>query len=137
MRDRFKSFVWVALLAMCAVAFGPSISRALDSSATGSATAQVRSMGMDAHAEMAADAQSDSEDDAEDDPDCHGHPSCPLDCCALCAVAALPFTSAALFVPTWLPSERAAHPRPDCSSVGLDRHQRWASAVPRGPPSVS
>jgi hypothetical protein len=65
------------------------------------------------------------------------HSSNPLDCCGLCAVAGLPFAGVAFFVPQLTAAQAAPPPPADRSRTGLDQRDRWSSAVPRGPPSVS
>ena len=99
-RFRLKSLWWLALLAMCGVALGPSISRVLSqpaSSLRASPHEHHMTMGshghmdMSAHAHMMAGAEPDHSDAPADS-------SCFLDCCALCAVAASAFTGVAVFV---------------------------------------
>jgi Protein of unknown function (DUF2946) len=138
-RDRIKSLVWLALLAMCGVALGPSISRMLSQPASASPASMhehhmdMASHGhtdMGSHAQMMAGAKADHSDAPADS-------SCFLDCCALCAVAASPFTGVAVFVALWLPVERAAPPQADHSSAQPDERELWSSASPRGPPPLS
>lgn len=60
--------------------------------------------------------------------------SCVLDCCALCAVAASPFTGVAVFVALCLPSEGTAFAQADRSRARPDEREIWSSAAPRGLP---
>jgi hypothetical protein len=87
-------------------------------------------MAMGAHASMMAGghAEPGSRSDVPVDS------SCVLDCCALCAVAASPFTGVAVFVTLCLPSEGAALAQADRARARPDEREIWSSAAPRGPP---
>jgi len=131
LRYRLKSLVWLALLAMFGVALGPSISRALGPVAT---------PGPHEH-HMAAGAHPHTMGGVPTHPAEHSHgstdPSCLLDCCALCAVAASPFSGVAVSVPQLAAVDRAAAPPADRSAASPDERELWSSASPRGPPSLS
>jgi len=131
LRYRLKSIAWLALLAMCGLAVGPSISRALGADAMASDSVHAHCMEMGAHAQMAADAQGLPVE----------QPGTParnsgkfLDCCALCAVAATPFSIVAVVVPQWSPPENASAPLLDHSGARPAAAELWPSAAPRGPP---
>jgi hypothetical protein len=82
---------------------------------------------------MMAGAQTDPAENSNG-PD---HSSCLLDCCALCAVAASPFTGVAFLVPQWLPVGGVSPPPADHAGAKPDRRDLWSSAAPRGPPAIS
>ena len=140
-----KSWVWLAMLAICGVALGPSISRAVLAAAPAPVMAHdMTSMhhmhampGM--HAVPADEALVDSVADSRVDspPSGHGaeHAQCVLDCCALCAVAALPFTSPSWPATIGLPAASAAAPEAGDAGVPLRRRALWSRATPRGPPA--
>lgn len=131
LRYRLKSFVWLALFAMFGVALGPSISRALGPVAvTGT---HEHHMAAGAHPHAMAGVPAHPADHSHDSTD----PSCLLDCCALCAVAASPFSSVAVSIPQLAAVDRAAPPPADRSAVSPDERELWSSASPRGPPSLS
>ncbi len=127
-RQRLQTFTWVALLAMCSLAFGPSISRAL-APANGPPSMAMRA-DCPEHSHSAAGA-----------PVHHGHSGAPsrspdsLDCCGLCAVAASPFAAIDFFVPALRSSEISSAPSRlgDAAALPTQR-DLWSTAVPRGPP---
>jgi len=146
LRHRLKSFVWVALLAICGVALGPTISRTLGLAMVHAGDAAGQRMdtgahaamvGMDHRAHMAHMASAARQAPAEDPSNGPGHSSCVLDCCALCAVAASPFTSVALFVPVWSAAESVATAPADRSRARPDQRAPWPRAAPRGPPATT
>jgi Protein of unknown function (DUF2946) len=130
LRYRLRSFVWVALIAMCGVALGPTISRALGPVATSSDGMSAHCMEMGSHMQMPKGAPAEHSHGP-------GHSSNPLDCCALCAVAASPFTGVAVFLPQLAAGEAAPPPPADRSGAGPHQRALWSSAAPRGPPSLS
>jgi hypothetical protein len=127
-RRRLRAFVWLALSAMAGLTLGPSISRALE---PGGRLPHEHHMASHAHpsAMPHAHAVAGGRSDAPADP------SCMLDCCALCGVAATPFAVAAAFV-----APRRAQEGPSLQ-VAEGSHARpggrgtWSSATPRGPPT--
>jgi hypothetical protein len=138
-RYRLKSLVWLALLAMCGVALGPTISRMLSHPGSASpAGVHEHAMDMGLHAHM--DISSHAHVMAGAEADRSGAPadsSSFLDCCSLCAVAASAFTVVAVFVAQWLPVERTAPPQAYASSARPDERELWSNGSPRGPPSLS
>jgi len=130
-RHRVKSFVWVALVAMCGLAFGPSISRALGGGAMGAGAMHADCAGMGAHAHMsttAAGGRTESPKPQSSDP---------TDCCALCVVAASALATLSFTVPKWKLAEVARVSPTDFSSARPARRDLWSRAVPHGPPFVS
>jgi hypothetical protein len=130
LRYRLKSFVWVALLAMCGVALGPTISRALEPVA-------MNPDGMPAHCvEMGSDMQMPmgASTGRSHEP---GRSPKLFDCCALCAVAASPFAGVAVFIARLPQAQDVPPPPADRSIARPDQRELWSSAAPRGPPSAS
>jgi hypothetical protein len=127
-RKRLKTFTWVALLAMCGLAFGPSISRAL--APMNGPSSMALHADCPEHAHLARNA-----------PVHPGHSGAPspspdtLDCCGLCAVAASPFAAIDFFVPALRSRETASAPfrLGDAAALPAQR-DLWSTAVPRGPP---
>jgi hypothetical protein len=122
--------VWLALLAMAGLALGPSISRALAPAARSAAVGHEHHMAMGAHAAMMAGGHAEHGRTSDAPVDS----SCVLDCCALCAVAASPFTGVAGFVALCLQSEGTAFAQADRSRARPGEREIWSSATPRGPP---
>ncbi len=142
LRHGLKSFAWVALLAICGIAFGPSVSRALAPAAAGSHIAHGHAHGMAmgetavaSHGHAAAAAGTGAHEHQ------HGPGSdpapCPLDCCALCAVAATPFATVAVFFTAGAADERVATAPSGRAEAHPDRRATWPRAAPRGPPPTA
>jgi hypothetical protein len=133
LRYRLRSFAWLALLAMAALALGPTISRALAPAGMGAAGAHEHHMEMGAHASAlpCGHAEAGHRSGAPVDS------SCVLGCCPLCAVAASAFTIVAAFVPPSLPLAATEPPRQTVRASGprgarSGRAQRHAARL-RGP----
>lgn len=153
LRLRLKSLAWLAMIAICGVALGPTVSRALlagDPSPTGAHGAH-RHGHAQANAEEAhspahvhrhgmsglGGAVSLQAMPAAGHSGGAAHAGCDLDCCPLCAVAALPFTSTAWLQPAGVaPARSAQHAAADASAMPGRRVLR-SSASPRGPPLSS
>ena len=138
---------------MSALAFGPSVSRALgvevvasNSShatcpATGSPAALVSQMRMPMPMSAQMHAQMDTPDrmPAADpqrpaDPAPSHHSSNLLDCCALCAIAASPMAILAFALPEWQPDVVTTPFLGSASGAALQQRAQWPGATPRGPP---
>ena len=133
LRDHLRKFVWIALVAMGGLAFGPTVSRALGAGAAGPISMHANCIEMDVHAHMAAAAQ----DKLAEHPGAPGHSSNLLDCCALCAVAASPFAAADFVVPEFFAAVIEAAVRADRARARPAPHGLWRTAAPRGPPLLS
>jgi hypothetical protein len=118
---------------MAGLALGPSISRALVPAARSAPAGHEHHMAMGAHASMMPGGHAEHGGHSEAPVDT----SCVLDCCALCAVAASPFTGVAVFVPACLPLEPTACPPTDRSRARPDERELWSNAAPRGPPLLA
>jgi len=132
-RYRLKTFVWLALVAMCGLAIGPTISRALGAGSVDSGSMHAMHADcpeMASHSHMAAD----GEGHRSGHPGTPGHSSNVLDCCALCAVASSPFAIVAVVVPELSPAGGASGPVLDRSGTRPEQRELWSTAVPRGPP---
>ncbi len=147
--------MWIALVAMCGLAFGPSISRALGlgsvevAMAAGHAhddVAMDMSAAMSAQTSMHGDAHMPSHDHAAmatAPVSAPGHQHGPshscdfLDCCALCAVAASPFSVVAIVLPAWSATEISRAPLIDRAGSQPRPRALWSTAAPRGPPILS
>lgn len=130
LRHRLRSFAWVALLAICGLAFGPPISRMLGPVGAHPDEMSAHHMAMGSQEQMPVDAPADHSHGP-------GHLSHLLDCCGLCAVAASPFTSVAVFVPQLAAAENAPLLPADGSNARPEQRALWSNAAPRGPPATS
>ena len=118
--DRLKRFAWIAVLAVAALALGPTVSRAVRW-ADGPATAShPHCEGMDGAHPTARDGRSGDAD--------------PLSGCELCAVAAAPAlrTADGALALASTPSGRDAEPP---APAAVWPRPTWPPSAPRGPPS--
>jgi hypothetical protein len=131
-RLRLKSFAWVALVAMCALAIGPSISRALAANPASAFAAHAGHLGMGAHSHMAMGHAAMH----HPQPDAPGHAPDGLDCCDLCVVASTPLAIAVFALPSLHVVELVAAPLRAARPSAPAQREVWSNAAPRGPPRI-
>jgi hypothetical protein len=127
-RLRLKTFTWLALVTICGLALGPSISRAL--AATHAADAMSLGGDCPVHSHLAASLPGHTD-----------HPGGPspspdsLDCCGLCAVAASPLAAIDPFVSALVFAEiSSVLLLPGDATARSAQRTPWSAAAPRGPP---
>jgi Protein of unknown function (DUF2946) len=130
-RLRLKSWAWVALVAMCGLSLGPSISRALAANPASAFAAHAGHHGMVPHSHMAMGHAALH----QPQPDAPGRTPDGLDCCDLCVVASTPLAIVVFAIPQWHPVELATAPVQVARLVAPARRQVWSNAAPRGPPA--
>ena len=141
---------------MSALAFGPSVSRALGVEAVATTSLHATCLAMGSPAAMASQmqmpmqmsAQMHAQMDAPDrmpaadpehpaDPAPSHHSSNLLDCCALCAIAASPMAILAFALPEWQPDVVTTPFLGSASGAALQQRAQWPGATPRGPPFLA
>ena len=134
------------MVAMAALAFGPTVSRSLGVDAmasgdmhahcmdAGSGDGMQMSMAMSMSASMPM-SQADPNHPADEQ--APAHHSTVLDCCALCAIAATPMVVVSFALPPWQPAETARAEPGGRIEAGPRQRLQWSRAAPRGPPSLS
>jgi hypothetical protein len=130
-RLRLKSWTWLALVAMCGLSLGPSISRALAANPASASAAHAGQHGMGPHSQLAGHAALHH----HRQPDAPGRTPDGLDCCDLCGVASTPLAIAVFASPEWHPVELAAALVQVARLVAPARREVWSNAAPRGPPA--
>lgn len=120
---------------MSALAFGPSVSRALgvEVAASGSMPAHCAEMA----ASMTMPTPSNDPARPADGPAPTHHPADLLDCCGLCTIAATPMAAPSFALPSWQPVEIADVVVADTAAAGPRQSPPWPTAAPRGPPFLS
>ncbi len=120
---------------MSALAFGPSVSRALGVEVGASGAMHAHCMEMASPAGMAASMSVAQGGAQPDGPAPHRPAPNLLDCCALCAIAATPMAILSFDMPPWQAVEVTAFVPAGAPRARPHQRATWPSAAPRGPPS--